>query len=405
MKLIEKKVGILWANLHSSNLGVSALAYSTLIIFEEIGRRKNIKFDYTLIGGQNINETIRLGLNEIVVKEHPMFLGGDMIRYIKNLIRRPTHFLHYRYLHNLKNMDIIVDTGEGDSYSDIYGTERFRHFDYVKRLFRMCNMPYILLPQTIGPFISEEAIKKAKLSLSHTDMIFARDKQSFDYSREISPKSNIQKTIDMAFFLPYEENKMNDDDKLAVGVNVSGLLWEGGYTKNNQFGLKDSYKITIKRILDYLTGRDDITIHLIGHVLGKPEDIDEDMHVLNEINKEYPKTIIAPFFKTPIDAKSYIAKMDFFTGARMHACIAAISSGVPVLPMAYSRKFNGLFTDSLKYPYLADLTVITSNEALDRLKEMLSKLDLIKKDIEDIYDEIIQVEKEKMIESLTKCII
>lgn len=65
MKLIEKKVGILWANLHSSNLGVSALAYSTLIIFEEIGRRKNIKFDYTLIGGQNINETIRLGLNNI----------------------------------------------------------------------------------------------------------------------------------------------------------------------------------------------------------------------------------------------------------------------------------------------------------------------------------------------------
>ena len=30
-------------------------------------------------------------------------------------------------------------------------------------------------------------------------------------------------------------------------------------------------------------------------------------------------------------------------GARMHACIAAFSSGVPVIPMAYSRKFKGLF--------------------------------------------------------------
>jgi polysaccharide pyruvyl transferase WcaK-like protein len=27
----------------------------------------------------------------------------------------------------------------------------------------------------------------------------------------------------------------------------------------------------------------------------------------------------------------------------MHACVAALSSGVPVVPVAYSRKFAGLF--------------------------------------------------------------
>ena len=44
----------------------------------------------------------------------------------------------------------------------------------------------------------------------------------------------------------------------------------------------------------------------------------------------------------------------------MHACIAAFSSGVPVVPMAYSRKFAGLF-GTLGYMRTVDCTTV--NEA------------------------------------------
>jgi polysaccharide pyruvyl transferase WcaK-like protein len=71
---------------------------------------------------------------------------------------------------------------------------------------------------------------------------------------------------------------------------------------------------------------------------------------------------VAPDFKSPSEAKSFIAAMDFFTGARMHACIAAFSSGVPVVPFAYSRKFNGLFS-SLQYEFVADGRFVTTEEA------------------------------------------
>ena len=37
----------------------------------------------------------------------------------------------------------------------------------------------------------------------------------------------------------------------------------------------------------------------------------------------------------------------------MHSTIGAISTGVPVIPIAYSRKFNGLY-DTLGYPYYVD---------------------------------------------------
>jgi polysaccharide pyruvyl transferase WcaK-like protein len=88
--------------------------------------------------------------------------------------------------------------------------------------------------------------------------------------------------------------------------------------------------------------------------------------------------ILAPRFDSPSEAKSYIAGMDFFMGARMHACIAALSSGVPVVPMAYSRKFKGLF-GALGYDYTVECTtesadaietrIVAAFEARGALKE------------------------------------
>lgn len=39
----------------------------------------------------------------------------------------------------------------------------------------------------------------------------------------------------------------------------------------------------------------------------------------------------------------------------MHATIAAVSSGVAVVPLAYSRKFSGLFA-AVGYPLVGDCT-------------------------------------------------
>ena len=75
---------------------------------------------------------------------------------------------------------------------------------------------------------------------------------------------------------------------------------------------------------------------------------------------------VAPAFTSPSEAKSYIAGLDFFMGARMHACIAAFSSGVPVVPMAYSRKFAGLF-GSLGYDHTVDCTSEAPEAILERI--------------------------------------
>lgn len=97
--------------------------------------------------------------------------------------------------------------------------------------------------------------------------------------------------------------------------------------------------------------------------------------------------------------------MDFFAGARMHACIAAVSSGVPVYPLAYSRKFNGLFVETLGYPEMGDLTVMDSDEITAGLLAAFGKRSDLKERIERIDRQIVGPEKERMIGKLSEYIL
>lgn len=94
--------------------------------------------------------------------------------------------------------------------------------------------------------------------------------------------------------------------------------------------------------------------------------------------------------------------MDFFTGARMHACIAALSSGVPVYPIAYSRKFTGLFCDTLGYKHVGDLTNNKQDQIIQGFKEAFVNSTELNKQIDDILQQVIEPQKNKMIQKLSE---
>lgn len=402
MKKNNLHVGILWADPYCSNLGVAALAYSSVILFEEVSHKNGIQFEYTLWGASRYGcETIDIGTKTILIRGSRPFSGGDVFSFVKRCFKNPLRLGTLLFPLDFFRFDLVADIGAGDSYSDIYGITHFRNINFTKKWSRILNKKYILLPQTIGPFSREEASVKASYSISKADLVFVRDKLSFNCIQELLPGKPVEQTIDVAFFLPYTQIQFAGN-KIKVGVNISGLLWHGGYTDNNQFGLKSDYKKTMNSILDYLSCKDDLEMHLISHVIGDKDSVDEDSHVVKELHIKYPKAIIAPAFQTPIEAKSYISGMDFFIGARMHACIAAISSGVPVYPLAYSRKFNGLFCETLEYSNIGDLVSMDTNEIVAGLHDSLDQRIKLKTKIKDINRRIIEPEKENMVVCLSK---
>ena len=161
----------------------------------------------------------------------------------------------------------------------------------------------------------------------------------------------------MAFALPYENQQASRGGRNArVGLNVSGLLDHEARSGRNRFGLQVDYAELMRRLLQTLCARDDIEVCLVSHVRGAGGWHDNETRLTAaRFAEAFPSATLAPRFASPGDAKSYISGLDFLVAGRMHACIAAISTGVPVVPVAYSRKFTGLF-EMLGYPWTLPVT-------------------------------------------------
>ena len=301
-------------------------------------------------------------------------------QYVKNLIKYLAKWKEYQATKKVyKEADFILDIGQGDSFADIYGKSRFDWIFSQYQLGMKLKKTYCILPQTIGPFEVPAIRKQACKGINYAKCVMTRDKQSYDFVKELLSEKVVSEIIDVAFFMPYKK-KVFDSDSIHVGLNVSALLWHGGYTRDNQFGLKVDYPSLIRSIIDYFLKQANVKVHLIPHVVGSERHVENDYAVSFDLVEEYnrPDLILSPLFLDPISAKNYIAGMDFFMGARMHSTIAAFSSEVPVYPMAYSRKFNGLFIDTLQYPYMADMKVQSETEILAGIKQCYEQREKLK---------------------------
>jgi polysaccharide pyruvyl transferase WcaK-like protein len=131
---------------------------------------------------------------------------------------------------------------------------------------------------------------------------------------------------------------------LVVGLNVSGLLYMGGYTGDNMFGLRSNYRDTITRLVSELLTRTNATLLIVPHTFGAEHEGTASAAVLDATRDAFPRRAVlltsAPSARA---VKGLIGRTHFFIGSRMHACIAALSQHIPTVGLGYSDKFLGVF--------------------------------------------------------------
>ena len=341
-----------------------------MFIIDDILSKKKISYCFYLPqSGHTEYKKYEVKVNNKILKYTAI---PDISCYsLKSIIKNIIRFKQFLYTSKIyKHADYIFDIGQGDSFADIYGQKRFDWIFAQYKLGRKYNKPYCILPQTIGPFKNKVIRKQAIKGIEWAKCVMVRDKQSFDYVKEMLPNKDVYEIIDVAFFMPYVK-KVFDSSFIHVGLNISALLWHGGYTRDNQFGLKCDYQKLIKDIIKYFLDLNNVKLHLIPHVVSGERSVENDYAISYDLYEEFnhPNLILVPLFLDPVIAKGYIAGMNFFMGARMHSTIAAFSSGVPVVPMAYSRKFNGLFSETLDYQHIVDMKNEDNDSTLYKIKE------------------------------------
>lgn len=351
-------VCLAWHNLNSGNYGVGALAVAHIGMLAEAARLEGVEIRLETLGTPNV-----AGL---AVKEEVERRLGIRISHVdfslKQLVRDALRF-RYPLLREFVKYDLMLDIGEGDSFTDIYGDKRFYVQFSTKLLGILTGARLVFAPQTIGPFNGARVRFLAGWIMKRAQVVYVRDQKSSQFARELGIQPI--EVSDVAFSLPFTNMAPRPG---AVGVNVSGLMWNGGYSGNNEFALKVDYKDFILHAVRGLRERGK-EVHLVGHVITDDVPVEDDYRACLAVKQQFAQdaqVLMAPRFASPIEAKSYLSQLEFFTGARMHATIGAISTGVPTVPIAYSRKFSGVF-GSLGYPYTLDAYDLDAATLLKRL--------------------------------------
>lgn len=372
----ELTIGIMGGLVNNDNMGCQALTYSLLYELESIAvdldiNIKYIFFEYNLDedGLVQISEELEIPMQCLEITSIGKFSFYKPKKIITSLV---SWMQNSKMINEIKKCDAVIDITQGDSFTDIYGLDRFYILTSIKWLVEKLGCPLILAPQTYGPFNDSKVKAFAKHVINKADLVLSRDYESTQYL-ETFTSADVITVTDLAFALPFhKKNEESKADKIKIGINPSGLLskskTEGTALSSKMLADYDGLMIGL---IDYLKKKEIYEIHLIPHVG------DEAYICLPGIDG----VIYHRAFNNPVEAKTTIAQMDVFIGARMHATIAAFSSGVPTIPIAYSKKFDGLFS-SLGYNHVVDIIKLNTNKALEQIILDISNYKELRREVE-----------------------
>ncbi|MBD3244252.1 MAG: hypothetical protein GF331_26910 [Chitinivibrionales bacterium] len=302
--------------------------------------------------------------------------------------------------------DVVCAIAGGDSFSDIYGLPRLFYVGLPQLLPIVLRKPLILLPQTIGPFKTWIGRRFAQATVRRCARAYARDAQGVATLRRMLPgrEDRCRFGYDVAFAMqpaPLDAvqaviPRRRRGERL-IGMNVSGLLMRGGYTGRNMFGLKVDYAQLVLAVAGALLDEPGTRLLLVSHVVGdhNPEsDYGACQAVLARLTaQQAERTSVAPAVLDQHQVKRLIGECEFFVGSRMHACIAALSQGVPAVGISYSPKFRGLLESVGVADLVADPTALSQSHIvsmiLDRFSSRRTYARMLRERMPDVRREVL----------------
>ncbi len=223
--------------------------------------------------------------------------------------------------------DYVIDLG-GDTFSDVPSRAYTLAHCFPLLPALMLRKPYVVCSQSIGPFRSTMTRALARYVLSHAATITARDPLTQRYLVETLglDDARIRLCRDLAFQLSPEARS----EPGLVGVNPSPLAHR--YMRCSP----EQYVRFVADVVSSFRGR--YRVILIPHVYGPQKGLGATRNQDDRVVIRAVRELVDAEEGTHED----IARCDLFIGFRMHACISAITRGIPTVVMAYGQKASGL---------------------------------------------------------------
>lgn len=370
---IKKYVMLSDFNIQSNNRGTAALGYGAIAFLLKKGY---IDEDFEIVRYQFYRNPFKRHLKNVVCD---LDINGRKWKYNtlsvwfieKWLYKLQVHFFPTPFKKTVSNLKLIAALNGGDGLTDIYG-EKLLNFRLPEMNLAMeLNVPFVVMPQTIGPFLNETNKQRILAILKRADKIYVRDN---NFVSELE-KQNLpyEKTNDLSFFMEPEPFSI-EIQKPCVGINVSGLAYSNQF--GNLVGQFDAYPQLMTELVKLFQSKG-CHVYLIPHSYNvqRPEKNNDDMKATKEFYDNLNDKTNVHFVNKDLispNVKYLISQMDFFIGTRMHANFAAIFTHTPVFGLAYSYKFKGAFEENGIYNRTYDINNMPES-AIDNVISVVEK--------------------------------
>ena len=367
------KACLMGAPLDTGNMGVTALG--TSLIHLVLGEFPEAEISFFLIRKSPEPYCVTVGDRSVEIpvincRMAPKVRPGEHVIGLLLLAAAyrmvPLNWFRKKLLHGnprlkaIAEADFVGDIRGGDSFSDIYGLDEMIIGSLPSAIALLLGKDLVLLPQTYGPYNNWAARRLAGIILRKAKIILSRDETGLRVVKELlggnGAVGRLHFCPDVAFSLDprqavplsFRPDTPLDRSVPIVGLNVSGLLYNGGFTRKNMFGLAFEYRDFVHRLAGTMLSETDASLLLVPHTFAPGGNVESDPaacgELFRDLDSRYPGRVhmVAREYGAS-EIKGIIGMCDFFVGSRMHACIGALSQGIPTVGVAYSRKFAGLF--------------------------------------------------------------
>lgn len=412
---MSKEIKVLITGAGFVNKGAEALLHTVL---QQLNRRKPMCRFYAKVPPEQAQKAVDLGCS-------PVFnLGGKIekmaglllpnlldMNFLKAVIISPQAAIRIK---QIMDFDVIIDVS-GFSYSDVWGYQSSKYaavtMDYYKN--KGQEKRFVFMPQAWGPFKNPVVAKYARQLCEKADMIYARDRQSYDYLMHLVPESsgNIRIAPDIAFRFESADDAVGAEILKDFGINprckpIVGLVPNMRiYERMPDIGLENKYIQSMVLLGKFFLEQTDAVLILIPHEIRESnKHTNDDRFLCNIIkgaleSKAKGRVVAMVNDYSAQQIKSVIGYLQLLVGSRYHSLVAALSVRIPVIALGWSHKYVELLKLVDLSDYVFDYGELEESALLQKTKNswikrldnrhlLEKKLPQIEAGVDSVFDDL-----------------